>query len=139
MLRHCLAHILITGVALVVAVYQKRVLFCEGGAGTLGLPRLKSKTFSAPNSAAMRAPSSNIALIAEFPSTYGIIDFAVMYYPFLISVVEDAGGLLLTSRQVSNVDCLRYDADIDDALDFILDRLLEFTAFALLREDGLDE
>jgi len=53
----------------------------SGGGGTSGLPSEKSKTFSGPCSAFNRAPSSNISLIIDIPSTILTILSAIGMMP----------------------------------------------------------
>ena len=52
--------------------------FTSLGGSVLGLPKLKSYTFSAPYFAAIFFPSSNMARITELPSTYLTIFFAII-------------------------------------------------------------
>ena len=53
------------------------------GAGTLGFPKLKSYTLSAPYCSAIFFPSSNIARMAELFCKYGFIFSAIMVMYFL--------------------------------------------------------
>ena len=59
----------------------------QSGAGTLGLPRLKSYTLSAPYFARRRFPSSNIMRIAELFWTKGFIFSAIIIVPPLNSFI----------------------------------------------------